>query len=144
MLWFFQHSCQFSCLVVFWFPTQSVHFLLGLHVADTLDESKIPRGFMSVMWKRINVLPLLSAVPADTSYVKYGHVSPLNQALNVGEVARETQPHPMIVRDYKHVVDLNGFEAFQERPTYENDSFWLFDQIARNHYWFEEALWTLE
>ena len=69
------------------------------------------------------MLPLLSAVPADTSYVKYGHVSPLNQALNVGEGTRETQPRPMIVADYKHVVDLHGFEIFQEGATDENDSF---------------------
>lgn len=70
MLWAFQHGCRVFVL----FFSRCQFTFLGQHSTATHDESEIPGGFVSG--------PVLVAVPADTQYVKYGHVSLQNQALN--------------------------------------------------------------
>lgn len=50
----------------FFHAVSTLYLASGWDSTATHDESKIPGGFMSVMWKHSNVHPVLSALPADT------------------------------------------------------------------------------
>lgn len=82
----FQHGCWCFFSYIF------AHIVSSLGAAQILMmKVKSLLEFMSV--------PALSGVPADTLYVKYGAVSPQNQATDV----REKNPHRhlLMVADYK-------------------------------------------
>lgn len=98
-LWAFQHIA-----FRFFHTVDTLYLAGGWDSTATRDESEIPGGFMSVMWKHSNALPALSAGPADTWHIKYGHVSLLIPVVNQRKHRDQkayTHLHRLTVGDYK-------------------------------------------